>query len=183
MNTVITSKEEILKAARELALEGNDAHLGIRELAGRCGVSVGAIYYYFPTKADLTVALVADVWQAIFDPALARRGEADFAAFVLLLEESLHAGLDAYPGFFARHALIVTGKSKGRSAMEHCFEDLQGALMDVLGRDGNVCPDAWTAALTPKSFCAFLVDFLRSDLMRGQNRSDFLQALLKRVLY
>ena len=43
MNTVVTSKEEILKASRSLIQrEGWDA-INIRSVAAACGVSVGSI--------------------------------------------------------------------------------------------------------------------------------------------
>ena len=53
MNTVVTSKEEILKKSRELIQENGWASVNIRSVAAACGVSVGSIYNYFESKSAL----------------------------------------------------------------------------------------------------------------------------------
>ena len=53
MNTVVTSKEEILKTSRELIRQQGWSAVSIRSVAAACGVSVGSIYNYFESKADL----------------------------------------------------------------------------------------------------------------------------------
>ena len=53
MNTIVTSREEILKASRKLAMEKGWKAVSIRSVAAACGVSVGSIYYYFPSKTAL----------------------------------------------------------------------------------------------------------------------------------
>lgn len=42
MNTVVTSKEEILKASRELIRQQGWSAVSIRSVAAACGVSVGS---------------------------------------------------------------------------------------------------------------------------------------------
>ena len=44
MNTIVTSKEDILKNSRELIREKGWAAVSIRSVASACGVSVGSIY-------------------------------------------------------------------------------------------------------------------------------------------
>ena len=66
MNTVVTSKDEILKASRELIRERGWSAISIRSVAAACGVSVGSIYNYFDSKAELMSAAVESVWCEIF---------------------------------------------------------------------------------------------------------------------
>lgn len=66
MNTVVTSREDILKASRELIQRQGWQGLSIRAVAAACGVSVGSIYNYFDSKADLVGAAVESVWREIF---------------------------------------------------------------------------------------------------------------------
>ena len=56
MNTIVTSKEEILKNSRELIREKGWAAVSIRSVASACGVSVGSIYNYYDSKAELISA-------------------------------------------------------------------------------------------------------------------------------
>ena len=51
MNTVVTSREDILKASRRLVQEGTAEGISIRSVAAACGVSVGSIYNYFQSKS------------------------------------------------------------------------------------------------------------------------------------
>ena len=66
MNTVITSKEEILKTSRKLIRQQGWSAINIRSVAAACGVSVGSIYNYFDSKAALVEATVKSVWREIF---------------------------------------------------------------------------------------------------------------------
>lgn len=66
MNTVVTSKEKILKTSRELIQQQGWSAVSIRSVAAACGVSVGSIYNYFDSKATLVGATVESVWCEIF---------------------------------------------------------------------------------------------------------------------
>ena len=66
MNTIVTSKEKILEKSRELIREQGWAAVNIRSVAAVCGVSVGSIYHYFDSKAELVGAAVESVWHEIF---------------------------------------------------------------------------------------------------------------------
>lgn len=48
MSKTITSQEAILGAGKEIVLEYGLQGLNIRDVAKRCGISVGSIYNYFP---------------------------------------------------------------------------------------------------------------------------------------
>ena len=66
MNTIVTSREEILKASRELIRQEGWSAISIRSVAAACGVSVGSIYNYFDSKTELVSATVESVWEEIF---------------------------------------------------------------------------------------------------------------------
>ena len=66
MNTIITSKDEILKTGRKLIQQKGWSAVNIRSVASACGVSVGSIYNYFDSKASLIGEIVESVWHEIF---------------------------------------------------------------------------------------------------------------------
>ena len=66
MNTIVTSKEEILKISRDMIQQQGWSAVNIRSVAAACGVSVGSIYNYFDSKAELMGAVVESVWHEIF---------------------------------------------------------------------------------------------------------------------
>lgn len=66
MNIAATSKEEILEVSRKLVLEKGLSTVNMRMVAKECGVAVGSIYNYFPSKSDLVCATVETIWKDIF---------------------------------------------------------------------------------------------------------------------
>ncbi len=61
MNTIVTSKEEILRISRELIRQQGCSAISIRSVAAACGVSVGSIYNYFDSKAAMVGAAVESI--------------------------------------------------------------------------------------------------------------------------
>ena len=66
MNKVVTSREELLDTARQIVFQEGIDQLSIRTLAKKQNISVGAVYNYFPSKADLLLAIVESFWKGIF---------------------------------------------------------------------------------------------------------------------
>lgn len=58
--------ELILTTAKSLARENGLASLSIRKVAGACGIAAGTIYNYYPSKAELLIALMEDFWNGVF---------------------------------------------------------------------------------------------------------------------
>ena len=107
MNTVVTSKEQILQTSRELIRQQGWSTVSIRSVAAACGVSVGSIYNYFDSKAELVGATVESVWCEIFhrpdDEAVFR----DTEACVTWMYECMEYGCRQYPGFFREKGEVM----------------------------------------------------------------------------
>lgn len=56
-------KREIMKAARELLIGSGYEGLNIRNVASACGLSVGALYKYFPGKEELIREVMLQDWK------------------------------------------------------------------------------------------------------------------------
>jgi TetR/AcrR family transcriptional repressor of nem operon len=57
------AKEEILGAARKAAQAHGYGGLNFRDLAQAVGIKHASVYYHFPTKADLGVAVARRYWE------------------------------------------------------------------------------------------------------------------------
>ena len=66
MNTIVTSKEAILRTSRQLIQQQGWNAVNIRAVAKACDISVGSIYNYFGSKSELVAATVESVWCDIF---------------------------------------------------------------------------------------------------------------------
>ncbi len=58
--TAPTTRERILEATLELTARRGSDGMSMRELADACGVNVAALYYHFPSKAELLRAVIEE---------------------------------------------------------------------------------------------------------------------------
>ena len=105
MNVVVTSREEILKNSLKLIQQQGWSSVSIRAVAAACGVSVGSIYNYFDSKAELVSATVESVWGEIFHRPDDAAVFQDTEACVAWMYERMAYGCKQYPGFFTLHSL------------------------------------------------------------------------------
>lgn len=185
MNTVVTSKEEILKASRELIQQKGWAAVNIRSVAAACGVSVGSIYNYYDSKAALIGATVESVWCEIFHRPEDEAVFQDTQACITWLYGRMEYGCQQYPGFFTLHSLGFMGedKSDGKRRMQQTWQHILEGLCSVLKRDTKVRPDAFTEPLTAEKFADLLFSLMLSALMRQDYDPTAVLEIVRRTLY
>ena len=118
----------IAEAAYALAEERGLAGLGIRSVAEACGVSVGTIYNYFPTKDDLLVEVIGTFWQRAFheDLCLIVEGER-FDAFVSRVYAAMSSALAAFRSDWLPQisALSIQGRDEGKMRESATFDHIR----------------------------------------------------------
>lgn len=135
MNTVVTSKEDILKASRNLIQKQGWSAVSIRSVAAACGVSVGSIYNYFDSKAALVSAAVESIWCEIFHCQKDKAVFLDTQDCIVWMYGRMEYGCKRYPGFFMLHSLgfMQEDKSDGERKMQEFtaerFADVLFSLM------------------------------------------------------
>ena len=183
MNTIITSKEEILKHSRELLQKKGWNAINIRALATACHVSVGSIYNYFPSKAELVSETIASVWLEIFH----QPDEAfqTIEACVRWMFERMRYAQTAYPGFFTLHAFSFAKpeKSEGKKRMEETWTHMEASLCAILHSDPNIRPDAFNARLSEKQFAHVLFSLMMSAWLRHDFDPDVVLEIVRRTVY
>lgn len=185
MNTIVTSKEEILKTSRELIQREGWSAVNIRSVAAACGVSVGSIYNYFDSKAALMSATVKSVWCEIFHRPEDGSVFQDTQACITWLYERMEYGCKQYPGFFTLHSLGFLGedKSDGRQKMQQTWQHILDGLCSVLQRDAKVRPDAFTQQFTAEKFADLLFSLMLSALLRQDYDPSAVLEIVRRTLY
>ena len=185
MNTVVTSKEEILKASRELIRQEGWSAVSIRSVAAACGVSVGSIYNYFDSKAALVGAAVESVWCEIFHRPEDGAVFTDTQTCIIWMYERMEYGCKQYPGFFTLHSLgfIREDKSDGKRRMQQTWQHILNGLCAVLKRDAKVRPDAFTEDFTAEKFADVLFSLMLSALLRQDYDPGAVLEIVRRTLY
>lgn len=185
MNTVITSREAILTACKELVIEKGLMALNIRDVASRCGVAVGSVYNYFPSKEDLAVATVASVWTEIMHQESGIESQASFIETVRSLFERIYQGSRKYPSFLNVHAMSFgkMDKQKGRTVMNQYFQHMEKGLLESLARDPDVNQAVFSETFSRPAYVDFVFSNMLSHVMNQQDHPDFLIEIIRRTIY
>lgn len=126
------------EARRQVEQAGYGA-LTIRSVANACGVGVGTVYNYFPSKEALAASYMLRDWQSCYAALLARCADAaDGRAVVHAVYEELCRFRTAHAALFRDES--ARGSFSTFSALYHTR--LRAELAKPLQA---VCPDAFTA--------------------------------------
>ena len=185
MNTVVTSKEDILKTSRKLIQKKGWSAINIRSVAASCGVSVGSIYNYFDSKAALVTATVESIWREIFhcpEDNLVFQDTQDCIAWIY---GRMEYGSKQYPGFFTLHSLgfIPEDKCDGKRRMQETWQHILTGLSSVLKQDSKIRDGAFTEQFTIEKFADVLFSLMLSALLREDYDSAAVWEIVRRILY
>ncbi len=185
MNTVITSKEDILKTSRELIRRQGWSGFSIRSVAAACGVSVGSIYNYFDSKAALMSATVESIWREIFHRPEEEIAFQDTQACVAWMYRQMEYGRKEYPGFFTLHSLgfMREERADGKRKMRQTWQHILDGLRSVLKRDARIRASAFTEQFTAEDFAGILFSLMLSALLREDYDPAAVLEIIRRTLY
>lgn len=185
MNTVVTSREDILKTSRELIRRQGWSAVNIRSVAAACGVSVGSIYNYFDSKSALVSATVESVWHEIFPRPEDDAVFHDTQAYIAWMYEQMEQGSRQYPGFFTLHSLgfLQEEKADGKRRMQQAWQHISDELYSVLKQDPRVRTDAFTEQFTAEQFSDVLFSLMLSALLRQDYDPAAVLEIVRRTLY
>ena len=132
VSEIVSSRDQIVRAAAESLLENGYHGTSVRSIASRAGVAIGNLQYYFPTKSELlveawrhlTTSSVHELRQALnqlTDPlevlnvgvasiwnSLRQLGDVQLAAFDLMVQAPRAERLQAYlPELFTRYREVI----------------------------------------------------------------------------
>ena len=185
MNHSATSKEELLAASLRLANEAGLKAFTIRSIAASCGVSVGCVYHYFPSKAALLAATVENIWESIFHEIDGYAGPEDFREYVCRLFNCIRNGSAEYPAFFAVHAAVFSPEEKdeGRAVMNSYLCRIQSGMTKALASDPGIRPDVFDGNFPAEAFVAFVFQNLVGLAARQKEDCSYLLRLVEKLLY
>ena len=185
MHPAATSKEEILKTSRELIRRNGWTVFNVRSIAAACGVSVGAVYNYFDSKAGLMAAVVESIWQEIFHRPADQDAFRDIQDCVRWIYERMEYGSRQYPGFFTLHSVAFMQEDRpgGKRRMQQAWRHILEELCAVLRRDGGIRAGAFTEQLTVEKFADVLFAMLLSALLRQDYDPSAALEVVRRTLY
>lgn len=185
MNKVVTSKEEILKVCREIVSESGLPAVNMREVAQRCHIALGSLYYYFSGKDELVLETIESVWQDIFHMDHQDRQERSFPETVEWIFRSVGNAAKEYPNFFTAHSLsfAAAGKSRAKSTMDAYLDHMKSGMDAALRADPSVRKDAFSESFSESDFIDFVLSSVILLLLQQSHDCTVLLEVIRRSLY
>jgi len=185
MNTIVTSKEEIMKVCREIVSEEGLQAVNMRTVAKRCNVALGSLYNYFSNKDELVLKTIESVWQDIFHMDRACGMGLSFPETVNWIFESVRKGADEYPNFFTTHSLSIAsdGKSRAKSTMDACLEHMKEGMAAALKTDRSVRKNVFSEAFPETDFLDFVLNSILLLLLQQKKDCHVLLEMIRKTIY
>lgn len=131
---------KILAFSREVLVHEGYSALTIRSVAEACGVAVGTIYNYFPSKEELVKSVMTDDWAKMtlsLKRRLARTSSGLTA--VQMVSETLDQFFQLYGGIWMKHpARMDSGNDYRKYHHRALVKQLMALLNPVLERCGCI---------------------------------------------
>ena len=184
MNNSHTTKDAIILKIREIVARDGLNALSIRGLANELNLSVGIIYYYFPSKDELIVEAIESVWEDIFQISDEIQN-LSFSAYMSKIFENIISGTKKYPNFFTLHTIMLQTdeKSRAKSMMHIYMNKIKKKMREVLDGDKTVKDSAFTDSFTEDDFISFIMSNIMSLILDPSYKKDFFIKLIDKILY
>ncbi len=173
MRQKVTSREQILDAAMEIAVKEGVDQLSIRKLAKACGIAVGSMYNYYPDKETLVSEVAEVFWDRLLNDQekLYRRGM-EFTTFLEQYYSFLYGRLALYDTSWLS---TMNGRTKKDEAIQ--------LFLEVLKADRRIDLSIWNMELNEDAFVEYVFVNLTALLQAGENNCRFFIFLLEHLLY
>lgn len=172
MNKKVTTRDEILKNALDIAMREGIENVSIRKLAAQCNIAVGSMYNYYPNKEILMNAVSENFWSIILQD-----------------QEQLYRPGIGFTMFLGQYYAFINGRllkydnSWFGSMDETTKKDTISFLKRVLDADDRVVASIWNMDLNPDSFCEYVLTNMLALLRVGEDNCRLFLFLLERFLY
>ena len=131
MNSV-TTKDEILEAAKREAKDKGLESIGMREIARASNIALGTLYNYFPNKDVLILSTISSIWKEAIEKL---EEEKDFISAVSTVYDAILSVYSDYSGFLSAHAKFLKGNDEGRKEMGEAQRELREYLSSSIDND------------------------------------------------
>ncbi len=186
MNKMITSRDELLKCAKEIVSEHGIDKLNIRSLAQKSGIATGSVYNYFPSKSDLIFSLVEDFWKNIFKPEdFNLQDNTLFIHFIEELYNSFAKHLRVFRDVYTSQLTLMKSSEKnvGKQIEQNYLSMVHSCIRDAINIDTNIKDNIWNETFTKDNFSKFVFDNIFFMLIKGKTDCEYLKEIISRILY
>ena len=181
----VIDRDKLVAQAYAIASHDGISALSVRKVAAACGIAVGSVYGYFPTKADLTAAVLTRFFdENLSDELCAMRPGERFTSYVRRFREALCAArADMNVDWFVEMRRLPSGEQEVLEAVRApMLAHIERGLARVLDADEAVDRARIAGPLGAERLCRYVLRAVFASLMEG-DECETLFALLDAALY
>jgi TetR/AcrR family transcriptional repressor of nem operon len=175
------TKQRLLSTAQELFYSRSYADVGVQEICQKAGVKKGSFYHFFPSKRDLTIAILDETWEWYRANVLANAFARDVPPLqrierLLDMVYQHHKSTKEQTGRilgcpFGNLAGEMSTQDEGiRERVNRIFRDLEAPIEEALGeavKAGDLPPELDSAATA-----GAMVAYLEGISLMAKTRND-----------
>lgn len=172
MNKKVTTKEEILEHALDIAMREGVEKVSVRKLAAECNIAIGSMYNYYPDKQTLMTAVSENFW-----------------SIILKNQEQLYRPGMGFTLFLGQYYAFLSGRlqqydNSWFGAMDDKTRvETTAFLKRILEMDDRIIASIWNMDLNPDSFCEYVLTNILALLRVGEKNCRLFIFLLEHLLY
>jgi AcrR family transcriptional regulator len=177
-------KQLILGEAKRILYSEGYAKLSMRNISKACGIALGTIYNYYPTKHDLVIGMMTDYWHENMNKLESIRStEGSFYDKLDKLFDQLSSFIKTFkdewlnPGFYAQPDYVRRGTKEENLYVDKLTDLIQG-ILDKEIKEGRI-----KSKIASSEAARFiLMNFVTIIQMPAFEYSDF-KKILKEIIY
>ena len=166
----VIDPERLVSQAYAIASRDGISALSVRKVASACGIAVGSVYGYFPTKADLTAAVLTRFFdENLSDELCAVCPGERFTSYVRRFREALCAvRSDMSVDWFTEMRRLPSGEQKALDAVRApMLAHIERGLARVLEMDEAVDRSRLVGPMSAEALCRYVLRAVFASLMTG----------------
>ena len=186
MNKPVVTKAELIDVAEKILVRDGLEKLNIRRLAKECNISVGCMYNYFPSKAELIFAVIERFWDTVIHKSAFHKVHAN--SFIEMVDEiysRLLIGLEGFSSEFLSQISVLSlqDRKKGKKMESEYFDRMKKAMIQVINQDEGISPAVWTETFTKIALIEFVFRNILTSLRIGDLNCSMLIELVEHKIY
>ncbi len=186
MNKPVVTKAELIDVAEKILVRDGLEKLNIRRLAKECNISVGCMYNYFPSKAELIFAVIERFWDTVIHKSAFHKVHAN--SFIEMVDEiysRLLIGLEGFSSEFLSQISVLSlqDRKKGKKMESEYFDRMKKAMIQVINQDEEISPAVWTETFTKTALIEFVFRNIITSLRIGDLNCSMLIELVEHKIY
>lgn len=178
-------KKIILSKAKEIAINEGVIKINIRTVAKNSGIAIGTVYNYFPSKADLLVAVIQDFWEGAFrDVDWKSFRDNDFYDNLEKIYSILYHYLRKFKENWLEQLALLKTQEKllGRQKEDEYFQKMRSKIKLLIDMDNNLQQYPWSETISKENIAEFIFENMLIILKKEEEDMNLFIEFLKKIM-